>query len=220
MIRIVNERCLLKKIGGEEQKTSKFCEENEDFFFGNTDDSETGLQTCRITLGSIESSDKKTFYNTFLRKRKEDENEDSLFFSSFQGKFLHTHQIEANIMKSSGQRFKDHIQIEMKQCSEEFIGDLMQDLDKSESFDKHIKNNLIETLSNPKLLIKDLGSKTGAFVKLKSNNPILLDKNFMVMLTGHLGFFVDETPKEGGSCEECERVVVNEEFNEIDEGQR
>lgn len=218
LIRIVNERCLLKKIGGEEQKTSKF-DENEDFFFGNTNESETGLQTCRLTLGSIESSDKKTFYNTFLRNRQEDENADSLFFSSFQGKFLHTHQIEANIMKSSGHRFKDHIQIEMKQCSKEFVEGLMQDLDKSDSFDQHIKDNLIETLSNPKLLIRDLGSKTGAFAKLKSNNPIVLDENLMVMLTGHLGFFVDETPKEGGTCEECERVVVNEEFNEIDEEQ-
>ena len=219
LIRIVNERCLLKKLGEEQKKTSKFCDENDDFLFGNTDESENGLQTCRVTLGSIESSDKKTFYNTFLRNRQGDENEDSLFFSSFQGKFLHTHQIEANIMKASRQRFKDHIQIEMKKCSEEFIEDLMQDLDKSDSFNQHIKNNLLETLSNPKLLIKDIGSKTGAFAKLKSNNPILLDKNLMVMLTGHLGFFVDETPKEVGTCEECERVVVNEEFNEIDEGQ-
>jgi hypothetical protein len=221
MIKVFNDKYLFRKADQKtDEKIHKNLKENHDFLFTNFKEP-NGLQICHITLGNIESEDKKTIYNSFIRKKQE-KSDDLIYFTSFQGKFLHTHQMEVDIMKNSNQRFKDHIQIQMKQCSEQFLEDIMNDLNKSENCDQHIKTNLIEMLSKPKLFIKDLGSKMGTFAKLKSNNPIILDKNLLVMLTGHLGFFVEDVLNEELAKKEFfeyERVCINEEFKEIGEAE-
>ena len=217
LLNVVKDQFYLKKI------ERKIVKKNEDInALPNFEELEekienNDLKTCEICLGSIENNEKSNVYNTFIRTKDE-----NVYFTSFQSKFLHSHQfqLEGNTLKNSNLKFIDHIRIQMKQCSDEFVKEISNDLNKNDNFHDNIKKNLIETLSNPKLFIKDLGSTSGTFVKLKSNNPLILDKNLLIMLTAHLGFYVEEICD--GSClennTEYTTINLNEDFfkeNEI-----
>lgn len=160
-----------------------------------TKDKTNLLQLC---LGNIEHNEpkKERSHNIFIKTKTSPSNNNNILFQflSFQGKFLHSHRLEKNCFKNfeTGFLFKENLSVQMKQCSKEFLENLSKNFEKNEVYGQNVKENLIKMLSTPKIFVKDIGSKTGTFVKLKTNNPLMLCEGNLIMITGHLGFFVEE----------------------------
>lgn len=45
-------------------------------------------------------------------------------------------------------------------------------------------------VDNNQIFIKDLGSSTGTFVRLKNGSPLILNKSQLIMINTHAGFYV------------------------------